>query len=241
MYIPFYPLGRPGTSRMRDALDEVLILSGMVDSARSIEPPLAVTEERPASRPSDEVVLKRFLVYAERATRYLSSDDEAFLTLPWRAGSGGRLPKILLSLVVLRLKGLAGGEAARHLIYIENAAAAVDFEKHMAQTGHLVGQLHQGGIWFTDFGHFFILSWLPTVAPKVLAARLGNMLKGVVLAAPPESQLSIPPPPSVPIGTSTRTAPPRTEPGPVPPSTSSYLFPASQRSRRPLVFPGGVL
>ncbi len=173
MLIPLYPRGRPASHAVNSVLEEVLILAG-VDVQRSIEPPMSEVEFTLVSRPTDDVLLDRFMTHARRSVRHLT--EETMLVLSWRFRADYELKRTLTWLALKLDFRIKTGQQSRHILVVEDHEAAVDFEDYAKRDGSVLGKLHQGGIWCTDYGRFFLVSWQPTVPRKTLASRLKNLL-----------------------------------------------------------------
>lgn len=173
MLIPLYPRGLPASPETSSILEELLVLAG-VDVSRSIEPPMSEVEFNPGCRPSDEVLLDRFTPHARCSVRHLT--EETILVLPWRIRADHELKRTLTWLASQLNFRIKTGQQARHVLVVEDHEAAMDFEDYAKRDGSVLGKLHQGGIWCTDYGRFFLVSWQSTVPRKVLASRLKNLL-----------------------------------------------------------------
>lgn len=225
LFIPLYPRGRPTSTEVCALVDEVFILTKAVDTSRSLEPPMSGAELRTsADRPTDEVLLERFVTYLRRTGRRLT--DPTVLVIPWRARVDHELRRTLMSLAV-KLPFINTESTTPCVLFFEDPVAALDFEDYARRDGTVIGSLHRGGIWYTDYGNFFLLSWQPTARLKVLAARLlHNLLqpeRAIPSSAPTNCQSTIPPPSSPP-----RTAPARTV-------RSPSVVPVSPLTQRPSV------
>lgn len=199
MLIPLYPRGRLASPETNSILEELLVKADM-DVKRSMEAPLTPQELKPGCRPSDEVLLERFINHVRFSVKHLT--EETILVLPWRIRADHKLELTLIWLASQLNFRIKTGQKSRHVLVVEDHEAAVDFEDYAKRDGFVVGKLHQGGIWCTDYGRFFLVSWQPTVPRKALASRLKNLLtsersfpsdekeRPSVLPEPPEAPVS---------------------------------------------------
>lgn len=196
MFIPVYPRGRPRDGGLREILEEALVKAN-VDVQRSIEPPMSAFElQSGADRPSDDVILERFVAYAHRAYRNVT--DTPLPILPWRPRADHAL-RSALTFLTGQLPFLSNDRMAKHILLIEDAGAAIDFEQCRQRDGALLGALHQGGLWCTDYGQFFFITWSPTVTRADLGKRLESfLLSGRSFFTGQEQDSPFPPPPPIP-------------------------------------------
>lgn len=201
MFIPIYPRGRPQEGELREILEEIFVKAG-VDQTRSIEPPMSSYElGSVVSRLSDDAIVERFVIYAQRTHRDVM--DDLLPVIPWRARTdhvAHGLHRFLQPLVE-KLTFLPTGRMAKYVLLLEDIEGVVTFQKYSNEgNGTVLGEIHRGGVWNTENGQFFLLTWSPTVTRMHLGKRLGAFLDSDRAFFASQKQSSpLPPPPSVPM------------------------------------------
>lgn len=206
-HIPFFPFGWPD-GPIQDVLETVCVKAfGLDANQRSVALPTALQEiTSPDGRPSEELMLERFIHHAQRI--YRPTDTfEPILLISFLQDEGLFLyvvDALLRNLSFLRVQSerLAGSgglstPSSTHVLLLENAEAAYRFGKGWPNLGTLSGDIHKGAVLYTlARGRWMILPWGPSVPNEELGRTLRSFLSTGVGNAIQERESSNPPPTS---------------------------------------------
>ncbi|HWQ99531.1 MAG TPA: hypothetical protein VN397_01635 [Candidatus Methylomirabilis sp.] len=130
-------------------------------------------EQASRLRPGDDVLFGRFIAHARRSVRVLN--EPTILVFPWRVSVDYGLRQTL-ALLSEKLSVVETGYASRNVLILQDHESAFDFESYARRDGVILGKLHQGGIWLTDWGRFLLITWHPTLPRAEIGKRLAGFL-----------------------------------------------------------------